>query len=423
MKKIINYLMVFNFFTGAFVLSSGFFEFYVNYIFMAIFMCVYVLFYHKISISRSFVYVLTIAVFFSFLNVLWGKDTMPLMLKVTAGFILNGVAYYLLIRMNNYNVNELFRIYMRIACIIAFIGIFQELSFLADFKYGYDFRFFIPKVMKSGVEFGLLRVTSILPEPAHFGAVMMPATFISILNILKWKNNFISRKASFMIIISTILTFSLVAYAGIVAAVFLLMFNYKQSKLIVASTIILVVFSCSVYKCAPTLTSKVDDTIAVILGKKPLHHANLSTFAVCSNAFIAYKSFMRNPLFGSGLGSHPVSYDRYIDEAKAGSKIHINRKDASSLFSRLVSEMGLFGIGLFFYFSIKFYVSKKKDDHFWMISNAILCLFIVNLLRQGNYFYSGFIFFVWAYYFTYRCREFHVPDLKNSTIGNDNTEH
>ncbi|MFH1395484.1 MAG: hypothetical protein ABIH09_04930, partial [Candidatus Omnitrophota bacterium] len=80
----------------------------------------------------------------------------------------------------------------------------------------------------------------------------------------------------------------------------------------------------------------------------------------------------------------------------------LNRTDAASLFSRLISEMGLLGIALFFYFIVKFYVSKKMDEHYWMISNAILCLFIVNLLRQGNYFYSGFIFFVWAYYFTYR---------------------
>ncbi|MFH1309179.1 MAG: hypothetical protein ABIH85_00705 [Candidatus Omnitrophota bacterium] len=401
-KNVINYLMVFNFFTGAFVINNGFFDFYVNYVFMAFFMCVYILFYHKISFSRSFVCVLAVAVFLSFLNVLWGNNTIPLLLKTTIAFVLNGTVYYLLIRMNNYDINQLFRIYLRIACIIALIGIFQELSFLVKFKPGYDFRFFIPRMVKPDSRSGLLCVTSILQEPAHFGAVIMPAIFVSILNILKWKNNFISRKSSFVVVISAMLTFSLVAYAGIIVAVIAIVSNCKQVRLILWSAVILIVFSCSVYKGVPMVKLKVDDTVAVLRGKKPLHETNLSTFAICSNGFVAYKSFVNNPWFGSGLGSHPISYDRYIAQAVDPLKIIqvLNRTDAASLLLRLVSEMGLFGLLLFFYFIIKFYVSKKRNDYYWMISNAILCLFIVNLLRQGNYFYSGFIFFVWAYYFT-----------------------
>jgi len=146
---------------------------------------------------------------------------------------------------------------------------------------------------------------------------------------------------------------------------------------------------------------KVNDTVAVISGKKPLDSANLSTFAFCSNGFIAYKSFMRNPLFGSGLGSHARSYDRYIAQIIDPTKIRhsLNREDASGLFFRFVSETGLLGTFLFFYFVVKFYVSKKKDDYLWPISNSIVCLFILSLLRQGNYFYGGLIFFVFMYYF------------------------
>ncbi|MFH1846632.1 MAG: hypothetical protein ABH869_03655, partial [Candidatus Omnitrophota bacterium] len=141
MKKFLNYLMIFSFFTGAFVFYNGFFDFYASYIFMAFFVCMYILLYYKISFSRTFVYVLAVAVFLSFVNVLLGKNSIPLLLKTTIAFVLNGTVYYLLLRMNNYDVNRLFRIYMRIAWIMALIGIFQELSFLVKFEYGYDFRF------------------------------------------------------------------------------------------------------------------------------------------------------------------------------------------------------------------------------------------------------------------------------------------
>ena len=403
MINLFNYLLVSNCFTGGFILFTTPFEFYIGYIFMILFLAMYVFSFGRFEINKVFIFILTQVILLSLLNVFWGNDSYFSLLKQFAGFLFNGVGYYLLLKINKNNIDKLFRVYLKLAFIVAIIGIFQEFSYLIGFKYGYDFSYFIPKISSlMGTVFGMIRISSILPEPAHFGAVMAPAMFVSVLNIVKRESNFISRKASILIIISVLLSFSLVSYVGIVIALFLIVFNYKKIMLTVACTSALFVFISSTYLCIPAIRMRVDDTVSVVTGRTPIDKTNNTTFVFCNNMIIAYKSFLNNPLFGSGLGSNPMSYDRYIPQAIDSREYNIgqDKKDASSLFSRLLSETGLIGILLFFYFIVKFYVSKKKNAHFWIISNSIICLFILNLIRQGNYFSCGFIFFVWLYYFT-----------------------
>ena len=403
MINLFNYLLVSNFFTSGFVLFTKPFEFYVGYIFMLLFLAMYIFSFGRLEINKMFILILTLATLLSLLNIFWGNDSCFLFLKQFGGFLFNGVVYYLLIRINKNDIDKLFRVYLKIAFIVAIIGIFQEFSYLIGFKYGYDFSYFMSKISNfMGTEFGMIRVSSILPEPAHFGTVMAPAIFVSVLNIVKRENNFISRKASILIIISVLLSFSLVSYLGIVVASFLIVFNYRKIMFIVVCTSALFAFISSAYLFMPTIRMRVDDTVSIVTGRMPLDKTNNTTFVLCNNAIIAYKSFLHNPLFGSGLGSHPMSYDHYISQAIDPRKYIIGQdsKDASSLFVRLLSETGLMGVVSFFYFIVKFYVSKKRDVHFWIISNSIICLFILYLVRQGNYFYCGFIFFIWAYFFT-----------------------
>lgn len=404
MINLFNYLLISNIFTGAFVFNNGYFDFYVSYIFMVGFLLVYIFFYRKISIKLNFLYILAVVFFLSLINVFQGNNSISALLKVMIGFILNGITYYLLIRLNGDKVDGLFRIYLQIACVVALIGIFQEVSYLVGFKEGYDYRSFIPRTVRPYVQFGMLRVISIMQEPAHLGAAMAPALFISILNIFKGTKYSINKKMSWLIIACVLLSFSLISYLGIFIVFILIMFNYKSVKLIVIFTLILLILGFTAYKTSPDIRLRIDDTVALVSGKKPLEKVNLSTLAVYTNGFVAYRSFRNNPLFGLGLGSHPLSYDRYVSQVIDSTKniYTMNKEDASGLFLRLLSETGLLGVFLFIYFIFRFYVSRKKESYFWIISNAIICLFILNLLRQGNYFYNGFIFFIWLYYFTYK---------------------
>ena len=408
MKRIINvfnYFLISNVFTAGFVFFTTPFECYVGYLFMMLFLAFYVFSFGKFEINKFFILLLVLASIFSLFNVFAKNYSFFPFLKQFLGFLFNGVVYFLLLKVNKYDVDKLFRVYMNLAVIVAIIGIFQEFSFLIGFEQGYDYSLFSSKFSSGSTALGMLRVTSILPEPSHFGGAMAPAIFVSVLNMFKRESSFISKKSSFLIILSVLLSFSLVSYLGIVGALILVICNLKRFKLIVMSMVLLCVFIGIFYIYVPEIHLRINDTAAVITGNEPLGVGNLSTFAFCSNAMVAWKSFLNNPLFGSGLGSHPFSYDRYIDQI-VGSNITPELSlplcvdDAGSLFFRLASETSLLGLLLFFYFAIKFYILKSKDNHYWVISNAIACLFIVNLTRMGNYFYCGFIFFIWMYYFT-----------------------
>jgi O-antigen ligase len=144
-------------------------------------------------------------------------------------------------------------------------------------------------------------------------------------------------------------------------------------------------------------------------GSLPVAGSHLTIYAYVSNAFVAFKSFIGNPFFGRGLGSHPLSYDEFIYpnnanilwQNKYANYAGVNRLDANSLFLRLVSETGLLGIIIVFYFIFRFRL-KHCDKSLGIISNATFVLFILQLIRQGHYFYNGLFFFVWVYYFAYK---------------------
>jgi hypothetical protein len=408
-QKIISffsYALVANIFFGSLILSKGLFDLYLNILFILPFLAFCFLYFRRLSINKTLLSVALLVCIPSVLNIFLGNNSTILFFKIFGGFVFYGTAYYFLFRLNRNKVERLFIIYLRIAYVVALIGIFQEISYLVGFKLGHDYSLFLPNIRCQGTTLGLLQVTSILQEPSHLGSVMAPAVFVALFNIIGRKNYLMDKKASWLILICTLLSFSLVAYLGIIIIFILLMLNYKKVKTIVLASIAVAFLAVCAYVALSNIRLRVNDTAAILCGKKTIDQVNLSTLAFYGNGFVAYKSVMNNPVFGAGLGSHPVSYDRYIPELIEPSKIAygygLNKEDACGLFFRIASETGLLGLFVFSFFMFKFYVSKKKNEYFWIVSNALLVLFLLVLIRQGNYFYNGFIFFVWAYYFTHR---------------------
>lgn len=89
------------------------------------------------------------------------------------------------------------------------------------------------------------------------------------------------------------------------------------------------------------------------------------------------------------------------------------------MFNRLMSETGLFGLGLFGLLLYRGFHRKKDDlqgeySELWIISTACFIIIIVNLVRQGHYFLNGFPFYVWLYYKTF-------IDSQQGAIMSDNT--
>lgn len=409
MLTFFNYLLILNIFAGGFVLFSSPFEFYTSYIFIIAFFILYILYYRNISFNRDFLLILFILASTSIMNVYLGNNTLSLLTKQVLGILITGTAYYLLIKVNRFKIEKLFRIYLKIALIVACIGLFQEFSFLIGFKKGYDYRWLIQKWGFFPATGGMLRVNSIFMEPAHFAISMAPAFFVSLSNIFK-KNHFclISKWKNIIIILTYVLTFSSIGYIAILLSLILLFCHYiRKPKHLLFFLIIIFSLVYSAYYFSQEIRMRVDDSISIINRSKKVYKSHLSIYAIVSNTYIAYKSFIDNPLFGHGLGSHTVSYDKFVRTGLSGlfwqnGYPQVNKEDASSLFLRLISETGLFGITFFLYFIFKYRLKDCNDKNLQIANNAIFILFILQLLRQGHYFYNGFFFFVWIYYFTYK---------------------
>lgn len=415
MITLFNYLLIFNVFAGGFVLFDSPFEFYLGYIFIICFLFVHIFRYHNININRNFLLILIVLTLSSLVNVYFGNDTIFLLAKQIFGILITGSAYYLLIKVNNYEIDKSFRIYLRIALIVAIIGIFQEFSFLAGFKSGYDYRWLIKKWKPIPATGGMLRVNSIFAEPTHLVISMAPAFFVSLMSILRNNFFYLTKKASILIIICYILTFSPIVYVSLLISLVLIYFDKRKSKLIFIA-LIMVIFIYVGYCYIPEIHMRVGDTIEVVTGEKQLTRSHLTIYAYVSNAFVAFKSFISNPLFSRGLGSHPISYDEFIGAGVSNAfwwaegYTGINKADANSLFLRLISETGLFGIIVVFYFIFRFFLKPGANNNLQIVNNSIFILFIIQLLRQGHYFYNGLFFFVWMYYFAYQISN--KPNLK-----------
>lgn len=415
LTPIFNYLLVFNIFAGAFCVFRQPFEFYPGYVFILAFLAVYILRYRRVVINANFLVLLVIFTTSSLVNVYLGNVTLFLMTKQVLGILITGAAYYLLIKVNNYDINRLFKIYLRIALVVAAIGIFQEFSYLVGFKIGYDYSWMwmIRKWAVGNAEkLRLLRVNSIFMEPSHFAISMAPAFFVSFINVFKHPIFSLRLKwDSLIIVASYILTFSAVAYIAILISILIFLYS-KGLRYLLWAGIIMPILAFSAYISLLDIRMRINDTAAFFIYPRVTPDTHMSVYSLVSNAFVAFNSFIDNLLFGLGLGSHPVSYDKFLSLGVAKGLMQYNyltskypevcKGDAGSLFLRLLSETGLFGIIAVFYFIFKFRVKSDSNKNLLIISNAVFILFILQLLRQGHYFYNGLFFFVWIYYFAYR---------------------
>jgi O-antigen ligase len=241
-------------------------------------------------------------------------------------------------------------------------------------------------------------------EPGTFCVAMMPAFFVSLNSFFKGGFRFLKKWKCIIIIISVFFSLSLSGYVGIVLSFILLFYNYKKFRYILIGVILICAFVYYAYNYIGDIQDRVNWMQDVLYKKTLLDLTpDISTFSFLTNALVTYNTFMESPVLGVGLGSYELSYYKYIGKIVDVDKVisFFNWNDANSLFLRLLSETGLFGVLLFFWFIFRFYVFKKNDrsGYLWLINNGILVAFLIRLIRFGHYFIVGFFFFFWIYYF------------------------
>lgn len=239
---------------------------------------------------------------------------------------------------------------------------------------------------------------SILSERMNYGALVLPAFFYSL------KNKTFPRYVYQMILLSIVLTGSSIVLISLGVGILLIPKRIKIVKLVTLLSIVIVLFFALYYSYG-NFRLRIDDTSKGLV-QKDLSGVNLSTYAILSNLYITSKSFERNPILGSGLGSHEVSHETYIEEIDGigdfENYINLNSKDANSLFLRVLSDMGLLGITAVFLFIRRFYTKYQTNENLNFISKAILIYFFCKLFRLGHYFSPEMFFFVFGYYFSNR---------------------
>lgn len=235
---------------------------------------------------------------------------------------------------------------------------------------------------------------SIMNEPAHYSTFVLPAFFYS------FKNKTFPRYIYKTILFSILISGSSLAILGLGFSVLISPKEIKINR-ILFSTFLLSFLLIGLYFFYGNFNQRVTDT-ANGIQSKDLTGANLSSYAFVSNIFITQKSLENNLLFGSGLGSHEITHQKYLPNIAGVEEFedytNLNSKDANSLLLRTLSDFGLFGFFFIFYFIFRNYYTGDNLKLLYL-SRALLLYFFCKLIREGHYFSPEMYFFIFTYVF------------------------
>lgn len=395
-----QFAIAFSIFISSYIFFKTPFEAYPSYIVMLLFFPAYLA---RLPFPREVILVFTPPLIAGILSIQTGDNESGLFIKIFIGFFSSMLFYRYVIDAFNRDLEKLFQLYMTGAVVVSYIGLFQLFSYFVGFEPGYNYRWLLNKWSLSLGGTGV-RMNSIFSEPAYYAGVIGPAFFVSVNNLLTRKQHFISRRASIIILLTYPLTFSTLGFMSMAITAVLLLVNYGfiRYALLVGP---LVFFGYNyAYENIPEFRQRIDGTQTAFSETDPknLNDVHGSSFVLYNNYVITVENFKRNPVFGTGLGSHPVAFDRYSLTNMAGIlKIDFNKADANSMFLRLLSETGLYGVALMLYLIFRNFFTRQRsaNDTNWLISHSVLVVILVYLARQGHYFINGFPFFLWMYYF------------------------
>lgn len=358
------------------------------------------------------------------INILIDNDTLWNFFKIFLNIALHLVFYRYVMEYYEFDVKRMFSMYLKGCIFVSIIGMIQVVSYFVGFVPGYKLSNWLPLNKWLFNPGGLgMRVNAFFCEPSNFGTSIAPAFFVAVYTLVKKNYEFLSQRGAILIIVAYICTFSSLAYLGIFIAIVLLAFNFGIIRYVLIAIPVSMILFTIAYNNVREFKVRVDGMKALFIDnalqkgvpenevyaakvqriRRILSKIHGSSFVLYNNYYISKENFKNNPLLGSGLGSHEFAFEKYNLNYLLGDIYKFNTADANSMFLRLLSETGLLGVIFVFLYVSKFYVSKnlvaEEDDSYWLISNALLVLILIQLIRQGNYTFSGFMFYAWMYYF------------------------
>lgn len=401
-----NFWIIFFIYISIFINSIVFFqkpfEFYLGYLIYIVLLPVFI---KRHGYNKNLIIIFIILFVTGVFNVIVGNNSSALFFKIFTGLLLSYFFYYYVIKEFDFNIEQLFKWYLFGCYIAALIGVIQFISFQVGFQPGYNYKWLLNKWgVVVGGNFGI-RVNSVFGEPTYLGAVLSASFFVSVYNLFLKESYYLSKFQSLVIIFAYVLSFSGLGQVGILLSFLFLAVNFGLVRYIfIAIPAGLLLFNV-LYTNVGDFRDRYDSLISMFTGGKfELGKTHGSSFILYNNFHVAMENVKGNPLFGTGLGSHPVAFEKYsLAKNFVVFGFNLNSADANSMLLRLISETGIFGVVIFFFIMIKFYVKRDEnlDTFHWLVSNGILIMILLNLFRQGHYFLNGFPFFVLLYIYNH----------------------
>ena len=403
---LIKLALFFNLFYSVYIFR-GAIDIYLGYFFILALLPFFV---YKFGIPTKvaivFVVLFLVGSFYSFIDL----NVFGVFFKVFMGVLTSYLFFYYLVNSFDYSSLDYFKFYLEFGFYSVLFGFFQLVAYLLGFENGKGLPWLFGLINSpTGGSFGI-RINSFLGEPTHFMIFLSGVYFVAIHDLLFWqKPYFFGKTAALIVLISLYSSFSGMLLISTLLAFVAIGLYYGISRLI------LIIIPISFFSLTQLINSSKEfegrfSGTQNIFFDAPQSEIDVfsyhgSSIVLYNNFHIAVENFKRNPIFGTGLGSHSVAFDKYSLTKNAEVEgFDLNKKDANSMFNRLLSETGLFGLLLVSFIIIRFFPSYKWNKQTWLISTSCLLIILLNLSRQGHYFLNGFPFYFWLYILAFKER-------------------
>lgn len=355
----------------------------------------------RIRIIYSIALALAIVFFQSYFAVMMGTDTFILFLQQFVSICITAAYWFTFV--NDSNIFEYLYLYKQLAIITAVVSIFQYVMS----RLGIASLATMSWLIKGQLGTPVGRSAAFLNEPSYCALVLFPLVFFGVYQFLgRYRSSqiFCLRPWELItIFLGFFFTGSSTGFLGVAFSILVILMEYRFSYRQLLILLLTAVFLVVVYFRVSFVQERVNDTVRMITGSGSLSSVNLSTQALFTNKSIAIDSFMSTYSLGGGIGSHPISYNKFINQYGPNIML-LNNFDANSLMLRIISELGILGILIvvFFLYHYRFRRHGNKAlDMYRIVSQMCLCYFFIRLFRFGHYFDCGIYMFIAIYYQCY----------------------
>jgi hypothetical protein len=352
---------------------------------------IYLLFSLKLKMNLSFFLVIAFIILHQTLGIIFVKYLGIKSIFISFVVIVTAASWFYLLSV--VSEEKVIKCILNIAFFYCIIGLIQMFSYKVTGVY------FTLNEVNHREFLGFSAPLGLSAEPSNFAIALTPAVVISLINIVKLKKLTL---ITLVIISVYCVTTSSLAFLAIFITISIFAMRSINNINVFSFVFICVigVAGTNALLSNELFHTRFVDTIALFTARQFVPgEINLSSYTLYVNFNIAVDMFKHTYGMGNGLGSYQYGYDYFSSNYLVAAYRDSNpgRGTASSLFIRLIAELGFFGIILIGWFISKGrnLISSRQID---TLSIAFFVTALIVLLRMGNLFTNGTVFVFIGFY-------------------------